>query len=72
MGKKQCGLWQPELLWPFLPHHRPATLPPTPFHYTTFRPIGLATENEEKRREGFRACLSPIFLLNFSANISAV
>lgn len=56
----------------FSASHRPLALPPTPFHYTSFRPIGLATENEEKRREGFRAFLSPIFLLNFSANISAV
>lgn len=72
MAKKPCGLCQPEGLWSSLPRHRPGTLPPTPFHYTTFRPLGLATENEEKRREGFRAFLSPIFLLNFSANISAV
>lgn len=72
MGKKQGHLWHPELLWPSLPRRRPAALPPTPFHYTTFRPIGLATENEEKRREGFRAFLFPLFLLNFSANISAV
>lgn len=69
MGQKQ---WAPGLFWPSLPFHRPPTLPPMPFHYTTSRPIGLATENEEKRREGFRAFLSPLFLLNFSANISAV
>lgn len=50
----------------------PPTLLPTPSYYTTSSPAGLATENEEKRRGGFRAVLFPLSLLNFSANISAV
>lgn len=39
----------------------PSTLPSTPSYYTTSSPAGLAAENEEKRRGGFRAFLLPSF-----------
>lgn len=51
----------------------PPNPPPTPSYYTTSSPAGLAVENEEKRRRGdLEPPFSPLFLLNFSANISGV
>lgn len=58
-----------------LSHHSDRALQPSLQHPSLTPPLALqalAAENEEKRRGGFRASLFPLFLLNFSANISAV
>ena len=75
--QKLRGLLYQELLWPSPPKHSTVTgaLQPSLQHPPITPPLALqAWPQRMKRKEegGFRASLFPLFLLNFSANISGV